>query len=64
MFIYFREFDKGVFTAINIIDEDFKVANTCRLALARKIESMPGPFAWTLTKKSPYTPNSSQKGSF
>nr|CAH0111143.1 unnamed protein product [Daphnia galeata] len=46
---------QGVFTAINIIDEDFKVANTCRLAFARKIESMPGPLAWTLTKKSPYT---------
>ena len=41
--------------AVNVIDEDFKVSNTCRLALAKKLESAPGSMAWTLTKKSPYT---------
>ncbi|KZS11915.1 Uncharacterized protein APZ42_023281 [Daphnia magna] len=44
-----------MYTAMNVIDEDFKATGVCHLALARTFEPMPGSLAWTLPKNSPYT---------
>ncbi|XP_045035572.1 uncharacterized protein LOC116932595 isoform X2 [Daphnia magna] len=44
-----------MYTAMNVIDEDFKATGVCHLALARTFDPMPGSLAWTLPKNSPYT---------
>ncbi|KAK4012750.1 hypothetical protein OUZ56_024986 [Daphnia magna] len=44
-----------MYTAMNVIDEDFKATGVCHLALARTFEPMPGSLAWILPKNSPYT---------
>ncbi|KAK4012749.1 hypothetical protein OUZ56_024985 [Daphnia magna] len=45
----------SMFTAIDIINEDYKATGACHLAIARQLEAMPGSLAWVLPKNSPYS---------
>ncbi|XP_057378180.1 ionotropic receptor 93a-like [Daphnia carinata] len=44
-----------IYTAMDVIDEDYRATGVCHLALARKFEPMPGSLAWALPKNSHYT---------
>lgn len=45
----------SMFTAIDIINEDYQATGVCHLAIARQSEAMPGSLAWVLPKNIPYS---------